>query len=81
MSAADYKAAHAITERALKVVSAFDDAVEAGGSDRQVAYAAMIILMGTFVRTSSTDKMAILQDFAQRVHLGESNREAARTMQ
>lgn len=56
----------AIRDKAMALVTAFDDAAESL-NDRRVAYAALILLMTTFVRSSTADAADILTDFCQRV--------------
>lgn len=59
-----------IEGEAWKVVKAFDDAAE--GKDRTVAYAAMILIMTSFCKTSETAAATILTDFANRVDGGRT---------
>lgn len=61
----DVQEAMDIEKRAWKVVSAFDDVAEVEG--RFVAYAAMIMIMSSFCRTSHAPIVDILTDFCERV--------------
>jgi hypothetical protein len=54
-----------IEAEAWTLVQAFDDA--AADQDRRVPYAALILIMTSFIKTSHVDAATILTDFCQRV--------------
>lgn len=66
---ADYLAADAMAAQAMPLVTAFDDAGEKiSPPDRRVTYAALVMLMTTFAKSSETaTPEQIMDDFRRRV--------------
>lgn len=56
-----------VEREAWKLIKAFDDAGVSNGADRQVQYAALIMMMTSFCKSSPAPVEAILSDFNQRV--------------
>jgi len=63
--------AMAIEGKAWELIKAFDDQADTMQPlDRRIPYAAMILMMTSFIKTSQTPSETILDDFRYRVTMG-----------